>query len=54
MSLGFGEGAEMWSPLARVVVGGLLVGTLFTLFFVPTLYMAFEGAILKRKARKAA
>jgi HAE1 family hydrophobic/amphiphilic exporter-1 len=53
MSLGVGEGSEMWSPLARVVLGGLLVGTLFTLFFVPSLYIAFGSLALKVKARRA-
>ena len=38
MALGFGEGSEMNAPLARVVIGGLLVSALFTIFFVPTLY----------------
>jgi HAE1 family hydrophobic/amphiphilic exporter-1 len=42
MSLGYGEGAEMWSPLGRVVVGGLSVSTLFTLFFIPVLYSLME------------
>ena len=38
MAVGFGEGSEMNAPLARVVIGGLLVSALFTIFFVPTLY----------------
>ncbi len=42
MSLGYGEGAEMWSPLGRVVVGGLSVSTLFRLFFIPVLYSLME------------
>ncbi len=32
------EGAEMWSPFGISVIGGLLVSTLITLVFVPTLY----------------
>lgn len=54
MSLGFGEGAEMWSPLARVVLAGLSVGTLFTLFFIPALYATIESGLLWLKARKEA
>lgn len=42
MSLGWGEGAEVWAPLGRVVLGGLSVATLFTLFFIPTLYSLVE------------
>jgi HAE1 family hydrophobic/amphiphilic exporter-1 len=43
MALGIGEGSEMNAPLARVVIGGLLVSALFTTFFVPTLYGFIKG-----------
>jgi len=43
MALGFGEGSEMNAPLARVVIGGMLVSALFTIFFVPTLYGSIKG-----------
>lgn len=42
MSLGYGEGAELQAPLARVVIGGLTASTIVTLVFVPTLYTLFE------------
>jgi hydrophobic/amphiphilic exporter-1 (mainly G- bacteria), HAE1 family len=42
MAMGFGEGAELQAPLARVVIGGLLASTLITLVFVPTVYTIFE------------
>jgi multidrug efflux pump subunit AcrB len=38
MALGIGEGSETNLPLARAVIGGLTVSTLFTLFLVPALY----------------
>jgi multidrug efflux pump subunit AcrB len=38
MSLGLGEGGEQNAPLGRAVVGGLLVATFCTLFFVPAVY----------------
>jgi multidrug efflux pump subunit AcrB len=38
MSLGLGEGGEQNAPLGRAVIGGLLVATLCTLFFVPVVY----------------
>jgi len=38
MSLGLGEGGEQNAPLGRAVIGGLLVATFYTLFFVPTAY----------------
>ena len=44
MSLGLGEGGEQNAPLGRAVIGGLLVATFFTLFFVPVAY-----AVLRRK-----
>jgi Cu/Ag efflux pump CusA len=43
MAIGFGEGAEIWAPLGRVVVGGLCISTLFTLFFTPTLFTLIEA-----------
>jgi HAE1 family hydrophobic/amphiphilic exporter-1 len=43
MALGLGEGSEMNAPMARVVIGGMLVSALFTLFFVPTLYASIKG-----------
>jgi multidrug efflux pump subunit AcrB len=45
MSLGFGEGGEQNAPLGRAVIGGLLLATLTTLFFVPVMY-----SILRKKA----
>jgi multidrug efflux pump subunit AcrB len=38
MSLGLGEGGEQNAPLARSVIGGLLLATISTLFFVPVVY----------------
>jgi CzcA family heavy metal efflux pump len=45
MSLGLGEGGEQNAPLGRAVVGGLLVATFATLFFVPVAY-----SVLRRSA----
>ncbi len=38
MSLGLGEGGEQNAPLGRAVIGGLLLATATTLFFVPVMY----------------
>jgi len=38
MALGLGEGGEQNAPLGRAVIGGLLVATFATLFFVPTIF----------------
>jgi multidrug efflux pump subunit AcrB len=40
MSLGIGEGAEQNAPLGRAVIGGLMIATVATLFFVPIVYSA--------------
>lgn len=38
MALGIGEGAEQNAPLGRAVIGGLLLATVATLFFVPVIF----------------
>jgi multidrug efflux pump subunit AcrB len=38
MSLGLGEGGEQNAPLGRAVIGGLMMATFATLFFVPVVY----------------
>ena len=32
-----------WGPMAFAIMGGLLVGTLLTLIFLPALYLAWFG-----------
>lgn len=44
MALGMGEGGEQNAPLGRAVIGGLLVATFTTLFFVPIMY-----SVLRKK-----
>ena len=41
-ALGIGEGSETNLPLARAVIGGLTVSTVFTLFLVPCLYTVLD------------
>jgi len=43
MSLGLGEGGEQNAPLGRAVIGGLLLATFTTLFFVPIMYSVLRG-----------
>jgi HAE1 family hydrophobic/amphiphilic exporter-1 len=50
MSLGFGEGAEVQAPMARVVIGGMLTSTLITLLFIPTIYTMIEERGLREEA----
>ena len=44
MALGLGEGGEQNAPLGRAVIGGLVLATVTTLFFVPVMY-----SLLRRK-----
>ncbi|MBI5143908.1 MAG: efflux RND transporter permease subunit, partial [Candidatus Omnitrophica bacterium] len=47
-----GEGAELRSPMAITVMGGLLVATFLTLVVIPTIYLGFvetSDRIFKRK-----
>jgi len=38
MAMGIGEGAEQNAPLGRAVIGGLVIATIATLFFVPVVF----------------
>jgi len=42
MALGIDVGSEANAPLARAVIGGLAVSTVFTLLLIPTLYVILE------------
>lgn len=52
MVISTAEGSEMMRPLAVVLLGGLMIGTLLTLVFVPTLYTIADDKVIKRKQRK--
>jgi len=52
MAIGIGEGTELTTPIARPVLGGLLVSTLLTLIFIPVLYHLFEKGREKGKKRE--
>jgi multidrug efflux pump subunit AcrB len=47
MSLGLGEGGEQNAPLGRAVIGGLVLATLSTLFFVPVVYSLLRRGPLR-------
>ncbi len=48
MAFGMGEGGEQNAPLGRAVIGGLLLATLATLVFVPSVFAAIHGRGEKR------
>jgi multidrug efflux pump subunit AcrB len=47
MALGLGEGGEQNAPLGRAVIGGLLLATVSTLFFVPVFFSVLHGRRVK-------
>jgi HAE1 family hydrophobic/amphiphilic exporter-1 len=42
MAIGFGEGAEVRTPMAITVIGGLLVSTVLTLVVIPVVYSLMD------------
>jgi multidrug efflux pump subunit AcrB len=49
MATGMGDGGEQNAPLGRAVIGGLLIGTLATLFFVPVVFGAVHAWLKSRQ-----
>jgi multidrug efflux pump subunit AcrB len=53
MAIGLGEGGEQNAPLGRAVIGGLMIGTLATLVFVPVLFSMIYRRLADRRQRAA-
>jgi multidrug efflux pump subunit AcrB len=49
LSLGLGEGGEQNAPLGRAVIGGLLLATGATLFFVPVFFSVVHGWLERQR-----
>jgi len=51
LALELSVGAERFSPIATVVIGGILAATLLTLVFIPVLFSLFykESDITKER-----
>ncbi len=54
MAMGFGDGAELRSPMAVTVIAGLLTSTLLTLVVVPSFYQVLERAVDRFRRRATA
>ncbi|WP_353130974.1 CusA/CzcA family heavy metal efflux RND transporter [Parapedobacter pyrenivorans] len=53
MAISTGAGGAVQKPLATVVIGGLMLSTLLTLFVLPILYILFERGFRYFKPKKA-
>jgi HAE1 family hydrophobic/amphiphilic exporter-1 len=43
MALKFGTGSEAYAPLARAIIGGLMVSVVVTVYLVPAAYLWFHN-----------
>ncbi len=51
MAMGLGEGGEQNAPLGRAVIGGLVLATVATLFFVPGVFSVLHRKTSLREAK---
>ncbi len=54
MAVNASEGGTTMQPLAVVLLGGLAVGTVLTLYVIPTIYSIFDDRAIKRARKKEA
>lgn len=54
MALSTADGSEMMRPLSIVLLGGLSIGTVLTLIFIPTIYAISDDMLNKHNEKKAA
>ena len=51
LAAGAGEAAELRSPMAYTIIGGMLTSTVGSLFVLPCLYLIFDSMRLTRRRR---
>jgi HAE1 family hydrophobic/amphiphilic exporter-1 len=54
LALQIGEGSELWSPLGRAIIGGMVVSTFLPLVFIPVLYVIFENRAERARLLRSA
>ncbi len=47
-----GEGSDLSQPIAKTILGGLTMSTIFTLFLIPVIYSFFNELSEKRKLKR--
>lgn len=52
MAMSHGVGAETWRPLGVSIIGGLVVSTILTLIYVPSMFCIFGANGIKRQRKK--
>jgi HAE1 family hydrophobic/amphiphilic exporter-1 len=53
LALGLGDGGETQAPMARVIIGGLMVSSLITLVLIPVIYSYVEEQAHRRRKAKS-
>ena len=53
LTLVTGAGAEARNSIGLVLVGGMAIGTLFTLFVIPSIYMLVARDHARQRAQRA-
>ena len=54
LALGLGSGSELYQSMAITVIGGLITSTLFTLLYIPVMYLILDDFSVWSKTRLAA
>ena len=52
MALGIGKGGELMQPLGIVAIGGMTIGTVVTLFLIPSVYCIFYKIDFKEEEKQ--
>lgn len=51
MALGYGDGGELMQPMSIVMISGMVISTIVTLFFTPVYYSLLDSLTVRVKSR---